>query len=149
MNGGDSGMVSGTSGSPQLSFENYEYENKMKELEDLINNEGVSLTPAQLSRLQTLKNTIQNHLTEGDYKGTLRDLQGNPVPNGRGGFFDHVSEMKNSYKALLKIQRGLKGSLSNPNLSPEDRMTIIRALGDAERHIDMIRELFNPYGGIK
>ena len=76
-------------------------------------------------------------------------MQGNPVPNGRGGYFDHISEMRNSYKALLKIQRGLKGSLSNPNLSDQDRVTIIRALRDAEQHIDMIKELFKPYGGMQ
>lgn len=35
-----------------------------------------------------------------DFSGTLRDLQGNPVPNGNGGYFNHLGEMRDSYKAL-------------------------------------------------
>ena len=47
-----------------------------------------TLTDAQKSRLNALDNTINDHLTDGDFSGTLRDIQGNPVPNGRGGYFD-------------------------------------------------------------
>ena len=58
-----------------------------------------------------MHHTINDHLTEEDFSGTLRDLKGNPVPNGRGGYFDHLAEMKDSYRALQKIKRTLEGSL--------------------------------------
>ena len=35
-----------------------------------------TLTDAQKSRLNALENTINDHLTDGDFSGTLRDLQG-------------------------------------------------------------------------
>ncbi len=61
-----------------------------------------TLTDVQKSRLNVLENTINDHLTDGDFSGTLRDLQGDPVPNGRGGYFDHLGEMQDSYKSLKK-----------------------------------------------
>ncbi|MGB8454138.1 MAG: polymorphic toxin type 28 domain-containing protein, partial [Anaerocolumna sp.] len=108
-----------------------------------------TLTDAQKSRLNSLENTINDHLTEGDFSGTLRDLQGNPVPNGKGGFFDHMGEMKDSYNSLLKIRRGLEGSLKNPNLPEIDRALLQEGLGKANTNISRIDELFAPYGGIK
>ena len=88
---------------------------------------------------------INDHLTDGDFSGTLRDLQGNPVPNGRGGYFDHLGEMQNSYKSLKKA---LEGSLKNPNLSEVDRALLQEGLDKANFYIDKIEELFDTYGGI-
>ena len=107
-----------------------------------------TLTDAQKSRLNTLENTINDHLTEGDFSGTLRDLQGNPVPDGRGGYFDHLGEMKDSYKSLQKVKGGLEGSLKNPNLSGVDRTLLQEGLDKANAYISKIEELFKPFGGI-
>ena len=107
-----------------------------------------TLTDAQKSRLNSLDNTINDHLTEGDFSGTLRDLQGNPVPNGKGGYFDHLGEMKDSYKSLKKIKKALEGSLKNPNLSDVDRALLQEGLNKANSYITRIEELFKPYGGI-
>jgi len=87
-----------------------------------------TLTDAQKSRLNALENTINDHLTDGDFSGTLRDLQGNPVPNGRGGYFDHLGKMQDSYKSLQKIKKALEGSLKNPNLSDVDRTLLQEGL---------------------
>ena len=65
-----------------------------------------TLTNAQKSRLNALENIIEHNLKESDFSGTLRDLQGNPVPNPKGGYYDHLTEMKQSYNALNKIKRG-------------------------------------------
>ena len=92
--------------------------------------------------------TINDHLTDGDFSGTLRDLQGNPVPNGRGGYFDHLGEMQNSYKSLKKIKKALEGSLKNPNLSEVHRALLQEGLDKANFYIDKIEELFDTYGGI-
>ena len=107
-----------------------------------------TLTDAQKSRLNVLENTINDHLTDGDFSGTLRDLQGDPVPNGRGGYFDHLGEMQDSYKSLRKIKKALEGSLKNPNLSDVDRALLQEGLNKANSYINKIEELFDPYGGI-
>ena len=108
-----------------------------------------TLTDAQKSRLNSLENTINDHLTEGDFSGTLRDLQGDPVPNGKGGYFDHLGEMKDSYSSLKKIKKGLEGSLKNPNLSDVDRALLQEGLDKANLYIKRIQEMFKPYGGIE
>ena len=107
-----------------------------------------TLTDAQKSRLNALENTINDHLTDGDFSGTLRDLQGNPVPNGRDGYFDHLGEMQDSYKSLQKIKKALKGSLKNPRLSDVDRALLQEGLDKANSYINKIEELFDHYGGI-
>ncbi len=107
-----------------------------------------TLTDAQKSRLNSVENTINDHLTEHDFSGTLRDLTGDPVPNGNGGFFDHIGEMKDSYKALQKAKKGLEGSLKNPNLSNVDREILQNGLDKANSYIERIENLFDPYGGI-
>lgn len=84
-----------------------------------------------------------------DKSGTLRDLQGNPVQNGKGGYFDHLGEMKDSYKSLKKIKKALKGSLKNPNLSDADRALLQEGLNKTDSYILIIQELFKPYGGIE
>ena len=98
--------------------------------------------------MNALENTINDHLTDGDFSGTLRDLQGDPVPNGRGGYFDHLGEMQDSYKSLRKIKKALEGSLKNPNLSDVDRALLQEGLNKANSYINKIEELFDPYGGI-
>ena len=107
-----------------------------------------TLTDAQKSRLNSLDNTINDHLTDSDFSGTLRDLQGDPVPNGKGGYFDHAGEMRDSYRSLQKIRDGLEGSLKNPNLSDVDRALLQEGLDKANSYIKRIEELFEPYGGI-
>ncbi|UAC47150.1 hypothetical protein K6959_10365 [Bacillus aquiflavi] len=51
------------------------------------------LTRAQKRNVEALNNVIANNLKDHDFSGTLRDLQGNPVPKPSGGFWDHKTEM--------------------------------------------------------
>lgn len=101
-----------------------------------------TLTAAQKNRLEALANTIEHNLKETDFSGTLRDLQGDPVPEPQGGYYDHLTEMKQSYKALNKIKKGLEGSLQNPNLSSVDREILQKGLDKANFYIQRIKELF-------
>ncbi|NEU61073.1 WXG100 family type VII secretion target [Paenibacillus sp. ALJ109b] len=108
------------------------------------------LSRAQQRNLTTLDNIIDKHLTEMDFSGTLRDLQGNPVPNKKtGGYWNHLQEMQDSYKGLSKIKRGLEGSLQNPNLSNSLKSTLQNALDKANTNLKKIEDLFEPFGGIK
>lgn len=79
----------------------------------------------------------------------LRDFEGNPVPNGKGGFFDHLGEMKDSYTALNKVKKGLEGSLQNPNLSNIDKQILQDGLNQANSYLTRIEKLFKSHGGIK
>lgn len=106
------------------------------------------LSRAQKRNLETLDNIVDKHLTEMDFLGTLRDLQGNPVPKPGGGYWNHLQEMQDSYKGLSKIKRGLEGSLQNPNLSDSIRRTLQDALGKANTNLNKIEDLFEPFGGV-
>lgn len=134
-------------GNSQLSTENLEYSKKLNELQAEIYTSN--LTDPQKSILNTVINTVTQHLTEMDYSGVERDIAGDPVPNGRGGYFDHVHEMKDSYKALTKAKRSLEGSLKNPNLGETERTMLEKALETTNVHIQRIDELFKPFGGIE
>ena len=145
-----SGVSSGQSvgvGNSQLSMENLEYSKKLNVLQAEIYTSD--LTDSQKSTLSTVINTVTQHLTELDYSGVERDIAGDPVPNGRGGYFDHVHEMKDSYRALTKAKRSLKGSLKNPNLGENERTMLEKALETTNAHIQRIDELFKPFGGIE
>ena len=144
-----SGLSSGQSkgvGDTQLSMENYEYSNKLEEIQEKINTNN--FTDSQISTLNTVYNTITQHLTDLDYSGVERDISGKPVPNGRGGYFDHVHEMQDSYKSLTKTKRSLEGSLKNPKLEPNQKNILEEALKKVNEHIQKIDNLFKPYGGI-
>ncbi|ACX63382.1 WXG100 family type VII secretion target [Paenibacillus sp. FSL H8-0457] len=125
--GGDGGKVEGTPKAPIVE----------------------ELSRAQNRNLETLDNIVDKHLTEMDFSGTLRDLQGNPVPKRDGGYWNHLQEMQDSYKGLSKIKRGLEGSLQNPNLSDSTRKTLQDALNKANLNLRKIEDLFEPFGGLK
>jgi RHS repeat-associated protein len=110
---------------------------------------AVELTRAQSRNINTLKNIIENNLTDGDFSGTLADLQGKPILKPGGGFWDHLTEMKQSYTGLQSIKSGLEGSLQNPNLAIEVRAVLQGNLDKANFYINKIKELFASFGGIK
>ena len=143
--GVDSGQASGTSNS-QITTENLEYAQKLNEIQAEICTSN--LTDSQKSTVLTLINTVSQHLTEKDYSGAQRDIDGNPVPNGQGGFFDHIHEMQDSYRSLTKIKRKLEGSLKNPNLGSAEKEILENSLKTANEHIERIDKMFEKYGGI-
>nr|WP_156424116.1 polymorphic toxin type 28 domain-containing protein [Aneurinibacillus sp. XH2] len=95
-----------------------------------------------------LDNIINKHLTDKDFSGALRDLQDNPVPKPGGGYWNHLQEMKDSYKGLIRIRKGLEGSLKNPNLNDATRKVLQEGLDKANKNIKKIENLFEPFGGI-
>ena len=106
------------------------------------------LTRAQNRNIDKLNNIIENNLTAGDFSGTLADLQGNPIPKPSGGYWDHLTEMRQSYTGLNSVRRGLEGSLQNPNLSPEVRVFLQEKLNVTNYYIKKIVDLFSQFGGI-
>ncbi|WP_218944066.1 polymorphic toxin type 28 domain-containing protein [Bacillus aquiflavi] len=112
---------------------------------------GVSeeLTRAQKRNVEALNNVIENNLKDHDFSGTLRDLQGNPIPKPSGGFWDHKTEMIQSYDALQGVKKGLEGSLKNPNLNSTVKEFLEAEFAKANFYINKIEELFKPFGGIR
>jgi len=107
-----------------------------------------SLSRSQQKNIEKLHNVINNNLTPGDFSGTLSDLQGNPIVRPGGGFWDHRTEMVQSFHALQGIRRGLEGSLQNPNLDSAVRTFLQNELNHAMYYIHKIEQLFAPFGGI-
>ena len=105
----------------------------------------VTLTPAQQSSVTKLNNIINNNLTPSDFSGTEADLRGNPIPNGKGGYYDHLTEMKQSLTGLKDIKESLEGSLKNPNLDMQSRQLLQKSLDKTNYYIDKIETLFNKY----
>ena len=103
----------------------------------------VTLTDAQRATLNRLNNIVSNHLTEQDFSGALRDIQGDPVPRPGGGYFDHLDEVKNSLRGLYSVEKSLQGSLTNPNLDPAARAALESGLNKAQLYIGKINELLN------
>lgn len=111
--------------------------------------EPVELSRTQAKNIEKLDNLINDHLKDTDFSGTLRDLQGDPVPNGEGGYWNHLQEMLDTYKGLYRVYEALGRNLKNPNLSESARTTLESAYQTAEDYIFKIWELFEPYGGIE
>ena len=108
-----------------------------------------TLTDSQKATIDKLDNIVDDHLKDHDFSGTLRDLQGDPVPKPGGGYWDHMGEMKDSYRGLQKVKRSLENSLKNPNLSDIDRKLLQQSYDEAVAYINKIEELFAPYGGVQ
>jgi hypothetical protein len=111
-------------------------------------NAFANLTRAQKRNLETLENIVDKHLTDMDFSGTLRDLEGDPVPKPGGGYWNHLQEMQDSYKGLKKIKKGLEGSLKNPQLDSATRRVLQDGLNKTNSYIKKIEQLFKPFGGI-
>lgn len=68
------------------------------------------LTPAQKKSIKRINNNIEDHLTQGDFSGTRRDLMENPVPK-KGEpekYWNHLDEMINTYKSLKSSKRSIE-----------------------------------------
>ncbi|MBP6219455.1 MAG: hypothetical protein KA436_12800, partial [Oligoflexales bacterium] len=91
------------------------------------------ITPVQRARINKIDNIIDNHATASDFSGVRKELQGEKIPNGKGGYFDHVDEMQKASAGLEKHIQALKNSLNNPNLSPKCRryLSITVELGES------------------
>ncbi|WP_267188624.1 polymorphic toxin type 28 domain-containing protein [Listeria welshimeri] len=109
------------------------------------------LTPAQKKSIKRIDNNIQDHLTDGDFSGTKRDLEGNPVPQkGQPGkYWNHLDEMLNTYQSLNNSTKSIENSLTNPNLDKKVRVYLESKLKDANLQINKIEHLFDDYGGIQ
>ncbi|WP_119396843.1 hemagglutinin repeat-containing protein [Pannonibacter phragmitetus] len=85
-------------------------------------NEGNDLRRTQRNAIEKIDNVINNNAKPHDFEGVRNELSGRPTG------WDHVTEMRNSVRALEGAIRSLEGSLRNPSLSPAARSEINAAL---------------------
>ncbi|KKZ15515.1 hypothetical protein AAY84_25585, partial [Serratia marcescens] len=95
------------------------------------------LNQKQESAIKKIDNTIKNALKDHDITGTLKDMDGNPVPKESGGHWDHMQEMQNTLRGL----RNHADTLKNVN-NPEAQA----AYGRATDAINKIESALKGYG---
>jgi filamentous hemagglutinin len=71
------------------------------------------LNQKQESAIKKIDNTVKNSLKDHDITGTLKDMDGNPVPKQDGGYWDHMQEMQNTLRGLRNNANTLK-DVNNP-----------------------------------
>jgi len=71
------------------------------------------LNQKQESAIRKIDNSIKNGLKDHDIAGTLKDMDGNPVPKPGGGYWDHLQEMQNTLRGLRRNAETLK-NVNNP-----------------------------------
>ena len=96
-----------------------------------------NLNQKQESAIKKIDNTIKNALKDHDITGTLKDMDGNPVPKESGGYWDHMQEMQNTLRGL----RDHADTLKNVN-NPEAQA----AYGRATDAINKIESALKGYG---
>lgn len=149
MGAGQSDLYSGTYGDNEKSIPS---EAVNENVEDWVfklkseNKNTRNFTDAQKSALNRIQNTIEHNLTEDDFSGVRRDFENTPVPNGKGGYFNHVKEMQQSRVALTKSVKALEGSLQNPFLNGEEKQIMVNSINRANSYIERIDNLFGEYG---
>lgn len=67
-----------------------------------------NLNQKQESAIRKIDNTIKNGLKDHDITGTIKDMDGNPVPKQNGGSWDHMQEMQNTLRGLRNNAETLK-----------------------------------------
>jgi RHS repeat-associated protein len=103
---------------------------------------SVLLTNTQQITLGRLNNIINDHLTISDFSGVKAELQGKPIPKPGGGYWDHITEVKNAETGLKAVQRSLEGSLRNPKLEPQARQELQDAYNLTCKYLQKIADLF-------
>ena len=71
------------------------------------------LNQKQESAIKKIDNAIKNALKDHDVMGTLKDMDGTPVPKKNGGDWDHMQEMQNTLRGLRNHADTLK-NINNP-----------------------------------
>jgi|MedtruStandDraft_1076414.scaffolds.fasta_scaffold00649_2 filamentous hemagglutinin len=95
------------------------------------------LSQKQESAIKKIDNTIKNALKDHDITGTIKDMDGNPVPKENGGYWNHIQEMQNTLRGL----RNHAGRLKNVN-NPEAQA----AYGRATDAINKIESALKGHG---
>ncbi|WP_205621496.1 hemagglutinin repeat-containing protein, partial [Dickeya fangzhongdai] len=96
-----------------------------------------NLNQKQESAIRKIDNAIKNGLKDHDIAGTIKDMDGNPVPKKNGGSWDHMQEMQNTLRGLRNNADTLK-NVNNPDAQA--------AYGRATEAINKIESALKGHG---
>lgn len=103
------------------------------------------LTKAQKRRVDKIDKIIDDHLTERDIQGLIRDVSRNPVPKPGGGHFDHFKEVTEAIKGLKNEIRSLRKSMRNPRMDAATREEIQCAIDKAHNMITRVEKIIKSH----
>ena len=95
-----------------------------------------NVSKTQKNRIESGYRKIDDHLTEKDISGAIRDIKGNPVLDKNGKPFQHYKEVDDAIRGLKKERDSLVKSIKNPKLSPEVRKSIKNVINEFDIKID-------------
>lgn len=100
------------------------------------NEAGTSkLTQGEKKALNKINNILIK-LNDGDFTGTLKDMDGHPVPKPEGGYWNHLKEMNDTLRGLRNHAETLK-DLNDPT-----------AQAARQRALDAINRIESAFKGV-
>lgn len=88
------------------------------------------ISRSQKNRIESGYKKIDDHLTEKDISGAVRDIKNNPVLDKNGRPYQHYKEVDDAVRGLKKERESLNKSIKNPNLTPEIKKSIRDAINE-------------------
>lgn|SRR5574344_1024474 len=96
-----------------------------------------TLTRSQKNNIERGNRIVDEHMTDMDISGAIRDQKGLPVINKDSGkVYNHLEEVNNGIRGLKKIIERLSGSLANPNIDETARKQIIYSINEYVKRIE-------------
>ena len=99
--------------------------------------------PTARNAARRVTNAFNDHLTPSDLEGAWRDIQGNPVPNPAGGFFDHLGEVQDALQSGKNAIEVFRNLLDDPSLSATDRCIVQCFLSRTSKTIDYVEKVIS------
>ena len=94
------------------------------------------ISRSQRNRIKSGFRKIDDHLTEKDINGAIRDIKNNPVLDKNGKPFQHYKEVDDAVRGLKRERDSLVKSIKNPKLTPEIKKSIRDAIKEFDIKID-------------
>lgn len=94
------------------------------------------LSRSQRKRIERGYRKIDNHISDKDISGAIRDIKGNPVIKPTGNPYQHYKEVDDAIRGLKKERDSLVKSIKNPKLTPEIKKSITDAIKEFDIKIN-------------
>lgn len=94
------------------------------------------ISRSQRNRIERGYRKIDDHLTDKDISGAIRDINGKPITRKNGTPFQHKKEVDDAVRGLRKERDSLIKSIKNPKLTPEVKKSINDAINEFDIKIN-------------
>ena len=114
-------------------------------LRQKLSQEDIALTTSQYTRVDTVANAINDHLTFKDFTGAIRDLMGKPVVSQSGKVWQHLNEVTTNIKPLKQASSSISKMLNNPKLSSDTRELLTYTQHLCAKYIDYFNKIIERF----